>query len=231
MKKGLLKMTTLLIAGVLCFGSIGVKPAIADTSTDEGTIETTITEGTGEILDLLPSVEVLQKELGCNAKVISEFKNGYKFDFGEYFSRSYEDKNKIVIEKDRGIDVHYKKGDNSIMLSMVKVPKGFPEISDEIDIEDFSQEGLKVEKYKGAVIFSAINKVKCVSEDYVPTEEEQKLIDDGVLSIFPEGNGEEHTILMAMWQKDGVEYDLNALDNEELTVEDCIELAKEVIDK
>ena len=72
MKRGMLKATTLLIAGVLCFGAISSIPASAEVCTLTQTNDEKVTNRTE-----LPAVEKLKSDLGFVPKFVDNFKNGY----------------------------------------------------------------------------------------------------------------------------------------------------------
>lgn len=84
------------------------------------------------------------------------------------------------------------------------------------------------------LLLKCYTKYKAVPEGYKVTEEEQKMIDDGSLQVGygdPSSQPEEHNLQNVSWYEDGIEYLIMNWNYDDLTKDQMIDMAKEVIDK
>ena len=88
------------------------------------------------------------------------------------------------------------------------------------------------EQYKGITIEYTSNQYKAVPEGYEPSEEEKELQDKGLLQI---GYGSDEITVSenkaVIWYEDGISYCIVNSNYTDLTQEDMINMAKEVIDQ
>lgn len=89
-------------------------------------------------------------------------------------------------------------------------------------------------EYKGVKVYYYAYKYKAVPDGYKVTEEEQKMIDDGSLQVGygnPSSEPEEYNTQNVSWYEDGIEYLIMNWNYDDLTKDQMIDMAKEVIDK
>lgn len=162
--------------------------------------------------------------LGFTPKAVDAFENGYELWQGYSFQMEGYDEDQQKVTESPSISVDYRKGDESVSLS-IETPMAGLEAQDEVPDESQEYEGVTLNYSEFDSLF--------VDVDYVPTEEEQRLMDEGLLNIaygLPDGEREEVTYQYVNWEEDGGRYSLMAREEAGLTADDLFQMAREVID-
>ena len=111
------------------------------------------------------------------------------------------------------------------MSLSIETPMAGLEAQDEVPDESQEYEGVTLNYSEFDSLF--------VDVDYVPTEEEQRLMDEGLLNIaygLPDGEREEVTYQYVNWEEDGGRYSPDGQGGGRLTADDLFQMAREVID-
>lgn len=220
MKHKLLKPKALIIAGMLL---------VVTSATCVATTNHFITFGSSSHrteTESFPSENKVKESVGFTPKYVESFSNGFKFNTFNYSNNEVRDDKGAAIQKYKGADFEYKKeGSNknqSLTMSAEKIDQKYLN-------EDKSKNILSVD-YNGIKIEYTSNQYKAVPEGYKPTDEEKELEDKGLLQI---GYGSDETKVSqtqaVMWYEDGISYCILNMDYTELSQEDMINMAKEVI--
>lgn len=168
----------------------------------------------------IPSNEKINSDLGFTPNVVEKFENGYEFKDGHILKKKALDENKEVVGKSKGVSFEYKKNNGTLMLFMEGKMLGEKDKNEEL-----------VENYKGIDLyyFSYINKT--VPDDYKMTEQDKLDEESGKLVFSYDGssNTEIHKPTFVNWKDGDVYYSFLATDSD-LTKDDLIKMAKEIID-
>lgn len=184
-------------------------------------VNVTSIEGHSTALSLYsepPTEEQLINDIGYTCDTISAFSNGYAYNSGRPSSNALKDGSDTV-EEYKGLDLTYTNGENKIYLNVDAHETYLPETG------NLHSENGGVQIY--ATHF--INKI--IPEDYVKSEEELAAVERGELNFAYDGGNtvEEYSINHVNWTKDGINYSLMQM-NGELTVDEIVEMANELID-
>lgn len=220
MKHKLLKPKTVIIAGMLIiatsvtcvaatnlFGIFGSSSLLTETKT-------------------FPSKDKVKDSVGFTPKYVESFNKGFKFNTFNYSNKEKRDDKGAAVEKYKSADFDYKKEGSkkgqSLSISAEKIDKKYFD-------ENTSKNAVSVE-YNGIKIEYTSNQYKSVPEGYNPTDEEKELQNKGLLEI---GYGSDEIKVSqnqsVMWYEEGISYCLLNMDYTELSKDDMINMAKEVI--
>lgn len=220
MKHKLLKPKTVIIAGMLIIATSVTCVAATNLSGIFGS-SSHLTE-----TKTFPSKDKVKDSVGFTPKYVEAFKNGFKFDTFNYSNNEIRDDKGAAVEKYKSADFDYKKEGSKkgqiLGMSAEKVDqKNFD--------ENTSNNAVSVE-YKGIKIKYTCNQYKSVPEGYNPTDEEKELENKGLLQI---GYGSDEIKVSqnqaVMWYEEGISYCIINMDYTELSKDDMINMAKEVI--
>lgn len=220
MKHKLLKPKTVIIAGMLIIATTVTCVAATDRSGIFGS-SSHLTE-----TKTFPSKDKVKDSVGFTPKYVESFKNGFKFDTFNYSNNEIRDDKGAAVEKYKGADFDYKKEGSkkgqSLYMAADKVEQKYLG-------ENTSKNAVSVE-YKGIKIDYTSNQYKSVPEGYNPTDEEKELQNKGLLEI---GYGSDEIEVSQNqsvgWYEDGITYCILNMDYTELSKDDMINMAKEVI--
>lgn len=223
MKFGFLKVKTVL-AGLLCIaaiGTVGVGASSGLTWYGRSDTRKEITE--------FPKENIVEKRVGFSPKYVDSFSNGFKFESFNSSTQELENDNKDTITKTRSADFSYTRDgsakNQNLNFSAEKIEEQYS------DTHKFSAVAAE---YNGLKIYYYAHKYKAVPDGYKVTEEEQKMIDDGSLQVGygdPSMEPEEHNIQSVSWYEDGIRYIIMNWNYDDLTKNQMIDMAKQVIDK
>ena len=223
MKFGFLKAKTVL-AGLLCIAAIGT----VGVGASSGLIWYSSSDTRKEITEF-PKENIVEKRVGFSPKYVDSFSNGFKFESFNSSTQELENDNKDTITKTRSADFRYTRDGSAenqdLNFSAEKIEEQYA------DSHKFSEES---GEYKGLKIYYYPHKYKAVPDGYKVTEEEQKMIDDGSLQVGygdPSSEIEEHNIQSVSWYEDGIEYSIMNWNYDDLTKDQMIDMAKQVIDR
>lgn len=160
--------------------------------------------------------------LGFTPKAVESFSNGYAFSQGYFSMMEGFDEEMNRVAEIPSVILDYRKGDHFLTLDM-QSPGGLD-----------SGEPDQVEVYEGIELeYSHLDSI-FVSVDYTPTEEEQKLSEEGKLNIgygLPEGSEKEETgFSFVRWEDGGGAYTLTSGEENGLSSSELLAMAKEIID-
>lgn len=224
MKSKFLNPKTILIAGIVCVLTTVTCVAATDLSGWYGS-SSQLTETT-----TFPDKDEVNEKVGFTPKYIKEFSNGFKFESFNNSNCEKRDESGKAIVKTKSADFDYiKDGKAENQYLSVSAEK-----LDEQYIESDDRENLIKDDYKGIEIEYISYKYKAVPEDYRPSEEEKELCDRGLLQI---GYGaesdeiEESNTQYVSWYEDGILYSIMNFNYDDLSKDDMINMAKEIIDQ
>ena len=224
MKSKFLNPKTILIAGIVCVLTTVTCVAATDLSGWYGS-SSQLTETT-----TFPDKDEVNEKVGFTPKYIKEFSNGFKFESFNYSNEEMRNEKGEVYEKNKRAHFDYTKGSpekkQSLRASATKI--------DEQYLNKNDNENVIRDDYRGIEIKYTSYKYKAVPEDYRPSEEEKELCDRGLLQI---GYGaesdeiEESNTQHVSWYEDGILYSIMNFNYDDLSKDDMINMAKEIIDQ
>jgi hypothetical protein len=222
MKHKLLKPKTIIIAGMLIIATSVSCVAATNLSGIFGSTSK-LTE-----IKTFPSKDKVKENVGFTPKYVEAFKNGFKFDTFNYSNEEIRDDKGAAVEKYKTADFEYKKEGSkkgqSLSMSAEKIDQKYFD-------ENTSKNTVTVE-YNGIKLEYTSSQYKSVPEGYNPTEEEKELQDKGLLQIGYGSESDEIKVSQnqsVMWYEDGITYCIFNMDYTELSKDDMINMAKEVI--
>ena len=167
----------------------------------------------------IPSNEKINKDLGFTPKLIEKFKNGYVFKSGHISKTEGLDENKEVVGKSKVASFEYKKDNNRLTLFMEGKMLGESDKNEEL-----------VENYNGVDLYYYSYTNKIVPADYKMTEQD-KLDEKSGKFVFSYGSSktEIYKQTFVNWKDGDVYYSFLATDSD-LTKDDLVKMAKEIID-
>ncbi|EHI99520.1 hypothetical protein CDLVIII_2928 [Clostridium sp. DL-VIII] len=175
-----------------------------------------------------PSADKVKESVGFTPKYVESFKNGFEFIKFNYSNKEIRDDKGDATQKYKSADFDYKK-DGS------EKDQGLTMYAEKIDEKYFNEEihqNAVSEEYNGVKIIYTSSQYKTVPDGYKPTDEEKDLEDKGVLEI---GYGDKDTKVKVikdqtvMWYEDGISYSITNMGYTELSKDDMVNMAKEVI--
>lgn len=222
MKFRFLKMKTVIAAGLI-IATVGTVGVAAST----GKLSWIGASDTRAEITEFPKEKVVEKRVGFSPKYVDSFSNGFKFSSFSSSHSDLKDDNKDVITNVKSADFKYKRDGSAknqdLTFSAKKVEEQYAE-SNNLSDNPTEYNGVKIHYYS--------NKYKDVPADYKVTEEEQKMIDQGTLQVgYGADEVSEDNDQIVSWYQDGVEYVVMNSNYDDLTKEQMIEMAKQVIDK
>ena len=220
MKYKLLKPKTIIIAGILIIATSVTCVAATNLSGIFGS--------SSHLTDIktFPSKDKVKESVDFTPKYVESFKNGFKFNTFNYSNEEVRDEKGAAVEKYKSADFDYKKEgskkNQSLGMSAEKIDQKYFD-------ENTSENTVSVE-YNGLKIEYTSNQYKSVPEGYEPTDEEKELENKGLLQI---GYGSDEIKVSqnqaVMWYEEGISYCILNMDYTELSKDDMINMAKEVI--
>ncbi len=222
MKHKLLKPKTFIIAGMVIIATTVTCVAATNLSGIFGS-SSHLTE-----IRTFPSKDKVNETVGFTPKYVESFNNGFKFDTFNYVNNEVRNEKGDATEKYKSADFDYKKdGSKKGQILSMSAEK----TDDKSFYGNMPKNASEVE-YNGVKIIYTSSQYKSVPEGYKPTDEEKDLQDKGLLEI---GYGSEKDEIKVsqnqsvMWYEDGLSYCIINMDYTELSKDDMINMAKEVI--
>lgn len=167
----------------------------------------------------LPESEKLADEIGYEVVLIEEFENGYEFNRGHVVNNRLADDNNNTVEKFKSTTFYYEKDGDRVIYSQDRFESDVP------------FDGSMVCSENGVDVYYNTFVNKFVPGNYELTEEDKRAEANGEL-VFSYGASEVGiiTVQSVGFEKDGVRHSLMQMDGE-LTKENLVEMAKEIINK
>lgn len=167
----------------------------------------------------LPAAHQLAKDIGYEPKIPESFKNGYSFENARIVNNRLKDDSNISVEKFKSVAADYKKGANTVMLSVDKF-NSYVDLSGDITIN-----------INGTELYYTSYTNKIVPPDYRLTDEDIKAEENGEL-VFSYGSDRVYIsqVQGLTWKQDGMQYNFTQIDGE-LSSDELIEMAAEIINK
>ena len=222
MKHKLLRPKTVIIAGMLIIATTVTCVAATDRSGIFGS-SSHLTE-----TKTFPSKDKVKDSVGFTPKYVESFNNGFKFDTFNYSNKEVRDDKGAAIEKYKSADFDYKKEGSKkgqyLSMSAEKIEQKYFDENTSKNVTSVEYNGIKIEYTS--------SQYKAVPEGYNPTEEEKELQDKGLLQIGYGSESDEIKVSQnqsVMWYEDGISYGIFNMDYTELSKDDMINMAKEVI--
>lgn len=186
----------------------------------------------------MPQDERFEKKFGFDLgyEIPESFSNGYTFDGATKVNNYdvYDDGTDSPLFY--GIDITYKNGDREITLNIEK------EYEDDMSYSQYlkGDKATFAETYDGTDIYKSEQIMLLVPEDYVMTDEDKVLEEEGTY-FFSSVNKEnfegenarpvktEINCTSAMWNADGISYRLFVFGVNDISSDELVEMAKEII--
>lgn len=183
-----------------------------------GKIFSVTSHSSGTAYTKIPDAEEVEESLGAKAKLVEEFGNGFKFDDGRIADSQAMGENGEVIISYQTLSLTYKKGRELLGLYMNR------------HLPDATGNESLVESFQDVDIYYYSYANKCVAGDYVMTEQDKADEASGKY-VFSYGVEMDEPIQMqgVTWTDGDVDYQLIVSDSE-LTREDLVQMAKEIIE-
>ncbi|MDS0527961.1 hypothetical protein NNC19_19900 [Clostridium sp. SHJSY1] len=222
MKHKLLKPKTVIIAGMLIVATTAT--CVAATNHFE------ILSSSSRLTEVnnFPSKDEVKESVGFTPKYVESFNNGFKFDTFNYSNEEIRDDKRSAVEKYKSADFDYNKEGSKKGQSLTMSAK---KIDQKYFTEDTLKKTVSVE-YSGIKIEYTSNEYKLVPEGYEPTDEEKELQNKGLLQIGYGSTSDEIKVSQnqaVKWYESGISYCILNMDYTELSQDDMINMAKEVI--
>lgn len=166
----------------------------------------------------LPTVQRVKKDIGYEAVLIEEFKNGYSFKDGNVVNNEFADESNRQIEKFKSVSFRYGKNDDVVYFSQSKYNS------------DTNTDGQIISNVGGTDIYYFTYMNKTVPSDYKLTEADRLAKENGEL-VFSYGSSavEISKVQSVGWEKDGIHYLLMQIDGK-LSKDELKKMAEEVIE-
>ncbi|NOW05249.1 hypothetical protein [Clostridium beijerinckii] len=222
MKHKLLRPKTIIIAGMVIIATSVSVVAATNLSGIFGSTSL-LTE-----IKTFPNKDKVKENVGFTPKYVEAFKNGFKFNTFNYSNEERRDEKGIAVEKYKTAEFDYIKEGSKKEQSLSMFAK---KIDQKYFDENTSKNVTSIE-YNGVKIEYSSSQYKSVPEGYNPTEEEKELQDKGLLQIGYGSESDEIKVSQnqsVMWYEDGISYSIFNMNYTELSKDDMINMAKEVI--
>lgn len=220
-----LKPKKVIVAGLMCIlviGTVGVGASTGQLFWSGGS------DSRIEITEF-PKENIVEKRVGFSPKYVDSFSNGFKFDsFNSSTDDLKNDTNNTILNTKTAHFSYNREGatkNQSLNFSAQKVDEKYTGSHEFCDAPV---------DYNGVEVYYRSHKYKAVPDGYKLTEEEQKMIDKGSLQVGygdPSSEIEEYNIQSVSWYEDGIKYLIMSWDYDDLTKDQMIDMAKQVIDK
>ena len=222
MKFKFLRPKTALITGVLCV--ITTVTCVAATNLSGWYGSSSISTAT----TTFPDKDEVNEKVGFTPKYIKEFSNGFKFESFNYRNEEMKDEKGEVYEKNKRADFDYTKDGSEknqcLNASVTKIDKKY--------LNKNNNENVIRDVYNGIEIEYKSYKYKAVPEDYRPSKEEEELCNRGLLQIgYGTDKITEDNTQYVSWYEDGMLYSLMNFNYDDLSKDDMINMAKEIINQ
>lgn len=213
-------------------GLIAAAICIATTATCIGAVKGGIwVSSSSEMNELseMPSESLLNDKVGFIPKYVDSFEGGFKFNSFNFSEDTYNGKSgDEKIEVKRARFTYTKNNTNKDQILSLSAEKMDEELF-EIELHEYEE---TPHKYKGCNIYYYGVNAKYVPEDYKINTEEEELINKGLLTIsYGTDEVQEINNKSVCWYKDGIRYSILNMGYDDISKEQMIKMAKNVIDK
>jgi hypothetical protein len=220
MKHKLLKPKTVIIAGMLIIATSVTCVAATNLSGIFGSTSL-LTE-----IKTFPSKDKVKERVDFTPKYVESFKNGFKFNTFNDSNEEVRDEKGTAFEKYKSADFEYKKEGSKKDQSLAMYAKKI----DQKHFDENTSNNTSSVEYNGIKIEYTSSQYKSVPEGYKPTDEEKELENKGLLEIgYGSDEIEVSQTQSVMWYEEGISYCISNMDYTELSKDDMINMAKEVI--
>jgi hypothetical protein len=222
MKFGFLKLKTMVIVGILCIATTAT--CIAATNSSYWI------SSSCPINDIkqFPTADKVKKTAGYVPKYVESFEGGFKFDSMNVANASLKGDDGKTIVKTKDIYFDYtrdgKQKNQALFMTASAIDKKY--------FDQYRENKKEAAEYNGVKIFYSDIQRKVVPADYKKTEEESKLIEQGVLDMaFGSDEIEEYRSQSVSWYEDGIKYIIINEAYNDINKDAMLQMAKTVIDR
>lgn len=222
MKLKRLKVKTAIVVGLLCIVTTATCLAVT-----KGYYWCYTTSGPIKMTSAFPSCDTVKSTAGFLPKYLEKFYGGFKFcSFSVYDSSLKINDDSPIIKGKEAVFWYNKdeaKKNQNLHMDTMSIEKKYI---------DEGKEKLECFEYDGIKIYYRSFQQKEVPEDYVKTEEDIKLINEGLLNIrFCSNEINEYRAQYVNWYDNGIEYTIMNCAYDDIDKNAMIEMAKTVINK
>lgn len=222
MKLRFLKFRTAIIAGALFI----VTTVTCAAATSGGFWVTSSSKYSA--IKSFPAKDTVKSTVGFVPKYVENFDGGFNFESFNFSNSSLKNDDGDTILKTKDAHFHYKKDgagkDQDLYMNATAIEEKYfdKEIENESDITE----------YKGIKIYYKSIQRKIVPPDYKQTEEDLKLINEGLLDMaFGSDEIEEYRSQSVCWYEDGIDYSIINDSYDDVNKDAMIKMAKSAIDQ
>lgn len=167
----------------------------------------------------MPSIEVINKDFGFSPNLVEKFENGYEFKSGHTSNQEGYDESGNSLGESKSLMILYKNGKSDISMHV-----------EDMTLVGEDTSSVSAGNYKGSELKYTGYTNKIVPPDYEMTEQDKQDEASGKY-VFSVGSREIETSEMQhiAFELDGLYYSILAVDSE-LTQDDLVKMAKEIID-
>lgn len=223
MKIKFLRFRTAIVSGILCIAT-----TVTVAAATNGSFWISSSSINNEI-KTFPTSDTVKSTVGFLPKYVDSFKGGFKFESFNYANTSLKnsDDGKEII-KTREAHFYYNRDGavkNQILdMSAVNINREF--FDKKIDPK------AAVTEYRNIKLYYSSIQSKFVPENYKKTEEDIKLIGEGLLQIgYGSDKIDERKTQTVSWYEDGIGYLIMNMSYDDVDSDAMIDMAKSVIDK
>lgn len=228
MKIKFLKSRTAIVVGALC-----ILTTITCAAATNSSCWISTTDRRNDIKEF-PTSDIVKNKVNFSPKYVEKFDCGFKFDSFNYADTSDKNDEGNVVAKTKQAEFEYKRDDTKKgeFLSMSAMDISNQQFNEDIKTNNDKYPASNIVEYNGIKIYYNSVHNKCVPPKYQKTEEDIKLINEGLLEIsFGSNEIEEHENQSVEWCEDGIEYCIVNQDYNDIDKDAMIQMAKTVINQ
>lgn len=224
MKLGFLKVKTIVAAAAICILTTATCGAVINNGFSWLGSSSHLTA-----VYKFPTEDKVEKTVGYLPKYVESFDGGFEFKSFNYSKDKLQNDLGETVSSGKGADFYYERKDSEkgqyLSLSAKKLNDDYSQLREE-------QPNGEVSEYSGIDIYYTNFKYKVVPPDYIPTEEEEKKVEDGSLQIgYGAREISEDNSQSVCWEQGGIQYCIINSNYDDVTKDEMIKMAKDIIDK
>ena len=224
MKLGFFKVKTILAAAAICILTTATCGAVSNNGFS-------IMGRSSHLSDVykFPTEDKVKSDVGFLPKYVESFDGGFEFKLFNSSDKELQNDVGNTISYGRGANFEYERSNSKkeqyLIVSADKFDENYIDLSSQQPNDEISE-------YNGIELSYNKSKYKAVPPDYRPTEEEEAEVEYGSLQI---GYGADEITVdnhqSVCWNQDGIQYCIINSNYDDLTKEDMLKMAKDIIDK
>lgn len=224
MKLGFFKVKTIVAAAAICILTTATCGAVSNNGFSWLGSSSHLTA-----VYKFPTEDKVKKTVGYLPKYVESFDGGFEFKSFNYSNDELRNDVGETVSSWKGADFQYERDgaekNQYLSVSARQIDEKYSQSKEEQPNEEISE-------YNDIELSYNKSKYKAVPPDYRPTEEEEAEVEYGSLQI---GYGADEITVdnhqSVCWKEDGIQYCILNSNYDDLTKDDMIKMAKDIIDK